>query len=240
MRRAVGLLLALVLACLGTSRAVSAQIGPVDFAVDFHGQSAGSTITTTLLDSSTRGNGNHGGWGVTGTGLTTAAHVANCSNLAAFQVDGTTFAASNTSLSMAVDNTGVLRYVSASLATPTVGFTYHVALACFVINVGTPGGSGLWDLIRVNGSTSGAQIAQYSQSTCGGADGINLEIITAGTTNTACVGITQGTAYWIMVLSDYITGNAKLRVYDGATGVQVGSELTGTQNTSQFVQSADV
>lgn len=114
-----------------TATAAAPKIGPVDFYTDLNGTSAGNTITTGILNGGTRGNVNHGGWTITGTGLTTSAHQSGCTLGGSVQIDGTVYATSNPSLSMSVNNSGSLRYITASAATPSVGYTQAVALVCF-------------------------------------------------------------------------------------------------------------
>lgn len=230
----------LLLLGVGGATAAASGIGPVDFFVDLACTTATTALTVPILNSCTHGNANHGGWGITGTGLTAATHVSNCGLLGSISVDGTTYAIANTSLAMAVDNTGVLRYISASAATPNVGYTRAIAASCITLNTGTLGGTGLWDLIRMNGNVSGAVIPQFSTSKCAGTPGINLETITGATNNSACIttGFSVGSSYWYITLWDSVVGTAQFALFDN-TGTQVGSTLTGTQVTADVIGSVD-
>lgn len=211
----------------------AAAVGPVDIYTDLNGTTAGTTLTPTILNTGTRGNANQTGWGLTGSGITAAATQANCALGGTVQVDGTNYTVPHTSLSMSVDNSGTLRYVTAS-PVGSAGFTRMVAMTCVTINTGTLGGSGLWDLIRMNGNISGNVIAQFSTSKCAGSPGIDLETITSGTNNSSCTAVTVGNAYWLVLIWDstgpnLCVGNTKpcasLSVYDSSFAL-VGSTLT--------------
>lgn len=210
-------------------------IGPVDFFTDFTGASAGSDITTGILNTGTHGNSNHGGWGVTGTapvGMQTAAHGTNCGLLGSVSVDGTTYATSNTSLAMTMDNTQTLRFVSA--ATPSIGYTQAVVTFCFTPNMTGIGGSGVFDILRVDQSDGNAQIIQISQTNCLGTLGFDLETVVPATNATTCISATNGTSYWLCLLTDIIGGTAKLAVFS-STGTQIGSTLTLAQATTSTI-----
>lgn len=195
--------------------APASAIGPMDFYVDFAGTTSGTTLTTTILNNGTIGNANKGGWSITGTGLTATTHVANCTLGGSVQIDGTVYPSSHTTLGMAVDNSGTLRYILA--APPATGFTQATATACITIGTGTLGGSGLFDMISFIGDTAGKLvIAQLSTSKCGGTLGFDLETTTSGTNNSSCVSATSGNSYWVSLQADYVGGTASMSVYDSS------------------------
>lgn len=228
MRRSIRVVLVALLLLVG-ARPLYAQIGPVDAFTDLHGTTAGTTLSGTILNSGTHGDVS-GGWAVTGTGVKAATHITACGLPGSPQVDGTVYPTSNTSLAMSTDNTQTLQIATYSL--PSVGFKQGVALACFTPNIGTFGGSGIWDLIRINKNDGTNEIIQYTTSNCGGTAGFDLEVVNGTSAATTCLSSPTGTSVWIMLLSDNIAGTSKMNIYD-ATGVT----LVGSKTLAQGVAS---
>lgn len=209
---------------------VDNQIGPLDFLAPMFSSGPGTTLTAAIMTAGTFGAGNTGAWGITGSGMTVSTHQANCGLGGSVTVSGVTYPIENFSQSMSVDNSGTLRYITE--ATPVAGYNRATALVCLTVGTGTLGGSGLLDIVRMNGSVSGAVIAQISTAVkCGGTLGINLETIAAGTSNTSCVTITTGNTYWLSLNWDGVAQTASLSIYDN-TFAQVGSTLTANSATN--------
>lgn len=217
---------------LGLAGISFGQIGPADFYTDLAGTTAGTTLTTTILNNGTIGNANHGGWTITGTGLTAATHVSNCTPGGTIQIDGTIYPTNHTTLAMAVDNSGTLRYITAT--TPSTGYTQAVQLVCFTPQTGASP-TGIFDILSINGDTGSQVLAQLSTTNCAGSLGFDLETVSP-TAASSCISATSGTSYWLLLFADYVAGSAKLAIYDTSYN-QIGSTLTLTAGTGQNVGS---
>lgn len=199
---------------------VSGGIGPVDAFTDLHGTTAGTTLTGTILNTGTHGNV-AGGWAVTGSGVKAATHVSACGLLGTVSVDGTVYATTNTSLAMSTDNTQTLQIATYSM--PSTGYLQTATTVCFTPNIGTFGGSGVFDVVRVSQNDGTSQIIQYSQSNCGGTAGFDLEVTVPATSASTCVSSPTGTSVWIMLLTDNRSGGSQMHIFS-ATGTLIGTK----------------
>lgn len=208
-----------------TVAAGGTSIGPMDAYTDLHGTTAGTTITTTILNTGTLGIANTANWGISGTAPVVAAHQSSCALLGTPQIDGTIYATSHTSLAASFANAAGFDFITVS--TPTAGYDRASFFGCVTINLS--GISGLFDIARLHGNGAGhLVVAQLSTLKCAGTLGWDLETTSAtGTHNSACITATSGSTYFFSGYWDTVTSNAALAIFD-STGAQVGSTLTAT------------
>jgi hypothetical protein len=216
--------------------AAPSVIGPLDAWTTIGGSSAGTTLTTTILNGSTNtlGIGNTGNWARTGAStIQVAANNASCVPGGTVSINGTTYTTAQTSLSFDLANSVANEYFT--LSTPvSTGFTKLAVMFCYKANEGTL--TGIKDVLSLVGTSGGLTIAQLGESTnCGGTFGVNLHTINPTGNITACnTSITKGGTFWYVLINDTTGPSCSLRVYD-TSFAQVGSTLTATTNCATDV-----
>lgn len=217
---------------------VTSALGPADSYMNCNTSSPGTTLTTTILNNCTQGNGNLGGWTlsstITGVTVSATAHAMPGSTL----VNGVLFPTSTTSQSISVDHTaGGARYWQGAVP---AGFR-QITLAGWITYGPTQesqGSAGLFDyLVTFSAATAKYAALQLNDGNCGGAAvyGLNIETNRSGTTHSSCLAITPGATYWTSLTNDYNAGTTVARVYD--TSFALVGTISDTMSTGEDIQS---
>lgn len=220
---------------LSSTYTITSPLGPVDSFVNCNTSSPGTTLTTTILNNCTQGNGNLGGWTNSGayTGFTIAAHQTGCTLGGGVRVNGTSFQTSTTSQAIAFDNSlSVPRYISNT--TGAVGFSQAEIAGCFIPGPATTvaASNKIFDAWTIIGPSGTFSVMQLNTGTCGGAGGagvygvgLHYQDAGGGSVLTGCITMVPGTAYWCSLHADFANGTPHLSCYDGSTHAQVGSTI---------------
>lgn len=220
--------------------AAATAIGPVTWFMDGHGTTAGTTVTTTLLNSATLGTELTGQWALTGTAPTFAASQTGCGTLGGtVQVDGTVYAAAHTSLSVSFPNSNTLSYITE--AAPADGFHRGTLLICHVAGISAPTGN--FDVLEIIGQGGHAIFVQESTLLCGGSLGFTIESVLPGVSNSACIPFTSGNTYWLVFQWDDTNTNcaagapcATLAAYDTSFNQLGSSPVTNPNPANEAIQ----
>lgn len=214
-----------------------AGLGPVDNFINCNTSSPGTTLTTTILNNCTQGNGNNAGWALSTspiTGMTIAAHQTNMSLLGSVIVNGTNFPTSTTSQSIAFDHTNASRTVVLSLPTGTQQVTWA---GWIHFGPTTSGSLALFDYVSIQAQTTGYPSTAQLTTNTGSQYDLNIETGTGGGVgHSSRTTITQGGIYWISLTVDAVAGTSSMGIFD-TSGTQVGSTLTGPYTTGEFISS---
>jgi hypothetical protein len=207
------------------SEVASADTITADVFIDMNvGNADGTTLTTTILNSSTIGT--FSSWSLTPstpTGLTVNIHKTD--RLVPVIVGGTSYPTNHTSRTIALDNSH--NFTIATLTSPS---GHHVVSWGAWITFGPPdvGVSGvLFDYAGLYGALSG-DFAMFQLSNGDGGTGYNIRLETnpdGVTTDSTNLTITPGSTYWITVVGNTDTSVCKLAVYTTA-GTQLESITT--------------
>lgn len=218
--------------------AAAASIGPVDVYMDCNTSSAGTALTTTILNNCTQGRtANAGTWSLSSShGMTIEAHQTDCAMQADVSVLGTNFPTSSSTKSIRFDHAKTQKTME--LTFPSRFFTMTVA-GCLISGVASvsPGSEALYDFVSIFGAATGSfAVMQLNNGDCGGGGtyALNIETNPGGvTTHSSCITISRNTAYWYSLTADFLSGTASLYIYT-SSGTLVGS-TTSTMQTADFI-----
>lgn len=251
MRLKLSILILVSLACMAlqfpfpgghsANGAIAADIGPVDAYLDVAsaGQTNGTAITPTILNSGTIGIANTGNWALSASsGMTVAAHQSSCALLGALRVNGTAYPTSHTTQSIDYDHANATKTADLTipLATGPVGYTQATITGCIIFGPASvsPGSTGLFDYIFIRTSSAAYVTVQLNNGDCGGGGiyAVNIEGNPGGvTSHSSCTSALSPTGtYWFSFQYDSAAGLGSLNWYD-STGSQIGSTITRTTGT---------
>src|SRR5262249_30255717 len=167
--------------------------------------------------------GANNGWVVSPNAFTVGPH--RFDRAGAVTVGGVLYPTSHPSKSLAIDNGNDFSTVEMMLPGG-----HRVLTIAGYITFGPPqvpqSLSKLWDYVGIWGKVTGGYAVLQLNNGLGGIYALNVESSDGGTHHSAKIIITPGATYWCVLRADYVSGTARLNVYDATQLTLVGSVTT--------------